>query len=429
MKSQHLILALSALALVACDSSTTEEPAEVFVPQSEPAKTVEVLHWWTSGGEAEALEVLKSDVESKGFVWQDMPIAGGGGDAAMTVLRSRITSGNAPTAAQMLGFDIRDWAKIDGAVGDLTPTALKEDWDNVVPVALQEFSKYNEKWVAAPVNVHSTNWIWINKEALDATGGKVPTTWNELVKVLDGMKEDNIIPLAHGGQAWQDATIFDAVVLSLGKDFYKASMIDLNPEALGGPKMVEAFRRMSVLRSYVDDDFSGRDWNLASAMVIEGKAGMQMMGDWAKAEFLNAGKQPGQDFVCIRFPGTEGSVTFNSDQFVTFDIRESDKDAQQALGSSVMNRSFQSSFNVIKGSVPARIDVSDSDFDDCGKKGIKDLSEANSSGTLYGSMAHGHAAPAPVKNAVYDVVTSHFNGKYNDAEATQALVTAIAAAK
>ena len=84
--------------------------------------------------------------------------------------------------------------------------------------------------------------------------------------------------------------------------------------------MVEAFNRMAKLRTYVDDNFSGRDWNLASSMVIEGKAGMQMMGDWAKGEFLKAGKKPGTDFVCIRFPGTQGAVTFNSDQFMMFKV-------------------------------------------------------------------------------------------------------------
>ncbi|RZK89982.1 MAG: sugar ABC transporter substrate-binding protein, partial [Methylobacterium sp.] len=75
------------------------------------AENVEVLHWWTSGGEAAALDVLKKDLESKGISWTDMPVAGGGGTEAMTVLRARVTAGNAPTAVQMLGFDILDWAK------------------------------------------------------------------------------------------------------------------------------------------------------------------------------------------------------------------------------------------------------------------------------------------------------------------------------
>jgi glucose/mannose transport system substrate-binding protein len=39
------------------------------------ADNVEVLHWWTSGGEAAALDVLKKDLESKGVAWADMPVA------------------------------------------------------------------------------------------------------------------------------------------------------------------------------------------------------------------------------------------------------------------------------------------------------------------------------------------------------------------
>ena len=233
---------------------------------------------------------------------------------------------------QALGFDI---TLGHGAVGDLTEIATKEGWDAVVPTALQNFSKYDGKWIAAPVSVHSTNWVWISKKALDAAGGKAPESWDELVAMLDKMKANGITPLAHGGQAWQDATIFDSVVLSLGTDFYKSSMIDLDPAALGGDKMVEAFDRMAKLRTYVDDNFSGRDWNLASSMVIEGKAGMQMMGDWAKGEFLKAGQKPGTDFVCIRFPGTQGAVTFNSDQFMMFKVGEEQQKAQLLMASDI----------------------------------------------------------------------------------------------
>ncbi|WP_290547009.1 ABC transporter substrate-binding protein [Aestuariivirga sp.] len=394
------------------------------------AADVEVLHWWTSGGEAAALNVLKEDLKSKGIGWVDMPVAGGGGEAAMTALRARVTAGNPPTAVQMLGFDIQDWAQ-QGALGNLDAVATAEGWDKVVPAALQRFSKYDGHWIAAPVNVHSTNWIWISKDALDKAGGKAPQNWDDLVVVLDKMKANGITPLAHGGQPWQEATIFDGVVLSEGNDFYKKAFIDLDPEALGGKQMADAFDRLMKLRTYVDDNFSGRDWNLASAMVINGQAGMQIMGDWAKGEFLKAGKKPGVDFVCIRFPGTQGSVTFNSDQFAMFNVQGDDKQKAQAqMASSIESPKFQSAFNVVKGSVPARTDVPDTDFDDCGKKGIKDLAEANTNGTLFGSMAHGHAAPAAVKNAVYDVVTGAFNGKYKDGtEAAQALASAVAAAK
>jgi len=74
---------------------------------AQAADEVEVLHWWTAGGEAGALTVLKDDLSTKGITWKDMPVAGGGGAQAMTVLRARVTSGNPPTAVQMAGFDLK----------------------------------------------------------------------------------------------------------------------------------------------------------------------------------------------------------------------------------------------------------------------------------------------------------------------------------
>src|SRR5690606_23811051 len=92
------------------------------------ADDVEVLHWWTSGGEAAALNVLKEDLQAQGIGWLDMPVAGGGGEGAMTVLRARVTAGSPPTAVQMLGFDILDWAA-EGALGNLDEVAEAEGWD------------------------------------------------------------------------------------------------------------------------------------------------------------------------------------------------------------------------------------------------------------------------------------------------------------
>ena len=238
-----------------------------------------------------------------------------------------------------------------------------------------------------------------------------------------------MIALAHGGQPWQDATLFDSVVLTTGgPDFYKKTMIDLDQAALSSPTMKTVFERMAKLRTYVDPNFSGRDWNLASAMVIKGDAGLQIMGDWAKGEFVNAGKKPDQDFLCFRFPGTQGTVTFNSDQFVTFKVSADRQAAQNALASATMDPTFQSAFNVVKGSAPARSDVPDTGFDACGKKAIADVKDASQKGTLMGSMAHGHANRAAVKNAMYDVITRHFNGQLQTDQAVKEFAAAVKSA-
>ncbi len=416
MRMNHKTMFVSILALVAGGSMAQ-------------AQNVEVLHWWTSGGEAAALNVLKDDLAAQSIGWNDMPVAGGGGEAAMTTLRARVTAGNPPTAVQMLGFDIQDWAA-EGVLANLNDVAAAEGWNDVVPAALQAFSTYEGNWIAAPVNVHSTNWVWANKTLLDSLGIAQPTTWDEFVAAMQAVEDAGFVGLAHGGQAWQDATMFDGVVLSAGgPEFYASAFIDLDPAALGSDTMVEAFRRMETLRGFVDDNFSGRDWNLASAMVINGEAGFQIMGDWAKGEFLNAGQVPGTDFLCFRVPGSEGSVTFNSDQFAMFAVGDEGAAAQAAMAAAIMSPAFQSAFNVVKGSVPARTDVSDAAFDACGKQGMADLAAASEAGTLLGSMAHGHANRAAVKNAIYDVVTAHFNGEYDAATAAAELVTAVEAAQ
>lgn len=393
------------------------------------ADDVEVLHWWTSGGEAAALNVLKEDLQAQSIGWLDMPVAGGGGEGAMTVLRARVTAGDAPTAVQMLGFDILDWAA-EGALGNLDKVAAAEGWDAVVPAALQNFSKYDGHWVSAPVNVHSTNWVWANKAILDELGLAQPKTWEEFVAALQAAKDAGYTALAHGGQPWQDATVFDSVVIGAGgPEFYKRAFIDLDPAALNSPEMVEAFTRMETLRGFVDDNFSGRDWNLASAMVINKEAAFQIMGDWAKGEFLRAEKVPGTDFLCFRVPGSEGSVTFNADQFAMFKVSDGAVAAQEAMASAIMSPDFQIAFNTVKGSVPARTDVAGDQFDACGQQGIAELAAAAESGTLLGSMAHGHANPAAVKNAIYDVVTANFNGEYDAATAAEELANAVASAQ
>ncbi|MBY5653262.1 carbohydrate ABC transporter substrate-binding protein [Rhizobium leguminosarum] len=389
-------------------------------------KEVQMLHWWTSGGEAAALNVLKEDLSKEGFAWKDVPVAGGGGDAAMTALKAMVAAGTYPTASQMLGYTVLDYAEA-GVMGDLTETAKKEGWDKSVPAALQKFSVYDGKWVAAPVNVHSVNWLWINKAVMDKIGGTQPKTFDELIALLDKAKAAGVIPLALGGQNWQEATMFDSIVLSTGgPEFYKKAFNDLDEESLKSDTMKKSFDNLATIIKYVDPNFSGRDWNLATAMVIKGDALVQVMGDWAKGEFVAAKKTPDTDFLCYRFPGTDGSVVYNSDMFGMFNVPDDRKAAQVALATATLSKSFQSAFNVVKGSVPARTDVPDTDFDACGKKGIADLKAANEGGTLFGSLAQGYGAPPAIANAYKDVVSKFVHGQIKTSdEAVKQLVQAI----
>lgn len=397
---------------------------------ADDVKDVNVMHWWTSGGEAKAVAVLQQGVAKQGYTWKDVPIAGGGGDAAMTALKAMLAAGNPPDASQMLGYTALDYAAA-GKMADLTELARKENWDAVIPEPLKKFSTYEGKWIAVPTNVHSSNWVWINKAALEKIGGTQPKNLDELFALMDKAKAAGVVPIALGGQDWQEAVLFDSIVEATGgPQFYKKALNDLDEDALKSDTMKQSFDNLKKVTSYADANFAGRDWNLATAMVIKGDALLQPIGDWAKGEFNAANKIAGKDYLCQRFPGTDGSVIYLSDVFGMFDVPENRKAAQAALASTIMSKDVQVDFNLIKGSVPARTDVSDEKFDVCGKKGIADLKAANADGKLLGSLALTYGAPPAISNAYKDVVSKFVHGQIKTSDqAVTELVKAIDDAK
>ena len=404
--------AVSALSMIVATSAVAEP-------------TAEVLHYWTSGGEAKSVAVLQKEFADKGGSWTDMPVAGGGGDAAMTALRARVLSGNAPTAVQLKGPAIQEWYE-EGVLADISDVAEANNWDAVLPASIAGHMKCEGTWCAAPVNVHRVDWIWANTEVLSANGIEMPTTWEEFNAAAEKLQEAGIIPLAHGGQAWQDATVFEAVALGiLGPEGYRKAFVELDKETLTSDAMIAVFDQMRIMRGFVDSNFSGRDWNLATSMVMNGEAAFQIMGDWAKGEFMAAGKVPGEDFLCASAPG-EGFL-YNVDSFAMFDVDGEDKKAgQQLLAELVVGQNFQKVFNLNKGSIPARTDVTLDEFDDCARLSADDMQASSDGDALLPSYAHGMALRGAQAGAITDVVTAHFNSDMSSADAVQMLADGIA---
>ncbi|GFZ59256.1 sugar ABC transporter substrate-binding protein [Pseudomonas amygdali pv. eriobotryae] len=401
---------------------------------AESKGTVEVVHWWTSGGEKAAVDVLKAQVEKDGFTWKGDGISGGGGAAAMTVLKSRAMASNPPGAAQIKGPDIQDWAKMGLLDTDaLKDVAKAEKWDSLLDKKVSDTVKYDGDYVAVPVNIHRVNWLWINPEVFKKAGiDKAPTTLEEFYAAGDKLKKAGFIPLAHGGQPWQDSTVFEAVVLSvMGADGYKKALVDLDKGALTGEGMVKSLTELKKVATYMDVDGKGQDWNLEAAKVINGKAGMQIMGDWAKSEWTAAKKVAGKDYQCVAFPGTDKAFTYNIDSLAVF--MQKDKGttaAQQDLAKVAMGEDFQKVFSINKGSIPVRQDMlADMDkygFDSCAQTAAKDFLADAKTGGLQPSMAHNMATSLAVQGAFFDVITNYINDpKADPAETAKKLATAV----
>ncbi|QZA77009.1 ABC transporter substrate-binding protein [Deefgea tanakiae] len=374
------------------------------------AAEVEVLHFWTSGGEAKSVAELKKMMEAQGFTWKDFAVAGGGGENAMTALKTRVVSGNPPAAAQIKGPSIQEWGS-EGVLASIDDVAKKGGWDKLLPPVVSNVMKFKGQYVAAPVNVHRVNWMWVNPELLKKANAKIPTTWDEFFVTAAALQKAGIQPVAYGGQPWQDSTVFESVALGVGGvDFYKKAFVQLDQGTLSGPTMIKVLETYKKIKPFTDKNSAGREWNLATSMVINGKAGMQFMGDWAKGEFMAAGKAPGKDFICVAAPGTENAYTFNIDSFAMFKLKNKDVvKGQQALATTLMSPEFQELFNLNKGSIPARMGVDMAKFDECAKKSAADFKATSGKGTLVPSWAHGMAMKSATQGAFFDVVTQFWN--------------------
>ncbi|MDE1463437.1 ABC transporter substrate-binding protein [Spartinivicinus poritis] len=392
------------------------------------AGEVEVLHWWTSAGEVRALNALKLLLVEQGHSWKDFSVAGGGGDNAMAVLRSRLLSGVPPTAAHGKGGHIKEWGKL-GLLANLDQIADEQNWPEILPTFVNELMKYNGQYVAVPVNIHRINWLWVNAPLLQQANVAVPTTIEAFWQAADKLKKAGIIPLAHGDQPWQNSILFEMLLLGMtDSHFFKKAFIDFDAMSLSSEKIVNVFAALRKLKQYMDPDIANRDWDDATHMVIQGKAAMQIMGDWAKGEFTAVNKQLGKDVLCLPVPSTDKHYSYVIDSFIMFKITDAEnKQAQIALAKQMLNKNFQQVFNLSKGSIPARQDMNMDAFDICAKESVKAVQTVGN-GNVLPNISIGMATSIYTQTAIAEVVTHFFrNDTISPEQAAKQLVNAVKA--
>jgi len=195
----------------------------------------------------------------------------------------------------------------------------------------------------------------------------------ELFAALDKLKAAGLVPLAHGGQSWQETVLFSSLLANIGgRELYLKVIRDRDQATIKSPAFRDVLLAFKRMKSYVDPGSPGRNWNDATAMLISGKAGFQIMGDWAKGEFTNAGQLPGQHYGCIAGLKSDTPYLMQGDVFVfpRTDNPNAIK-AQQLLANVVSQPELQVTFSKLKGSIPVRTDVDVSELDLCAQKGIE----------------------------------------------------------
>jgi glucose/mannose transport system substrate-binding protein len=334
----------------------------------------EVLHWWTSGGESAAVKVFADKFAQAGGTWVDSAVAGG--QAARTAGINRIVGGNPPTAMQFNTGKQFDELVSNGLLADLDAVATEGKWQDVLPPALTEAITRDGKVYAIPVNIHGINWLWYNKKLFADHGIAEPASWSEVAAAGEKLKQAGLIGLAQGGQPWQERSLFNSILVGEGgTDLYYRIYRDGDQESVrsdGFRKVADLFKQLHGL---TDPGSPGRNWNDATAMVLTGKAGMQVIGDWAKGEFTAAGQTAGKEYGCAIVG--QGGYLMGGDVFVfpVVDGSASADETQATLAKVMFAPETQIAFNTIKGSVPSRLDVDVSGMDACAQKGAAALKD------------------------------------------------------
>lgn len=383
------------------------------------ASQVEVLHWWTSGGEAKAVEVLKSEWTKQGNQWNDFAVQGGGGKSAMTVLKSRALAANPPEAAHLKGYELKEWAGL-GFLRDLSPMAEHLGWYSQMPPMVRATLSQNGALMAVPTGIHRVNWLWLNRKVFERNKLTPPTDWAQFVTVSDQLKKRGITPLAIGNEPWQLAVLFETVALGEGgKEFYRKAFLEQDSATLTGPDMVRVLTRFQQLRAYVPQKYAGLKWHQATNLLESGGAAMQVMGDWVKGELSAGNYRPGEDIACLPSPGSAGLFSYNLDSIAMFKQRDpAQLQAQGDLAQLLMTPKFQEEFNRVKGSIPALTNPDMSKFDRCAVRSYQDFLLAEKQDNLLPSMAEGMATPTNMRQAILDVLSNFFNDPKANPEQT-----------
>jgi glucose/mannose transport system substrate-binding protein len=367
---------------------------------------LEVFSWWTSGGEAAALNALfntyKNQYPGVGII--NATVAGGSGSGARPVLQTRLAVNNPPDTWQSHpGWELLGQYVGPGYCEPITDLYQSSDWDKAFPKALVDMVSQNGKAYAVLTGVHHGNVLWYNKKLLDRNGIKIGNSisFDEFFAICDKLKSAGIPAIGVGDSGiWASSQLFENTLLGV---VGPQGWIDLFSGKMkwDDPKVKKAMGYFAKMQGYLNPDHAALTWDQAVKELMDGKVAFNSMGDWADGEFIKAKLKENQDFGWVNHPGTNGAFMIVADGF-TLAKGAPHKESAIAWLKSIGSKAAQEAFNPLKGSIPARTDVDKSKFDGYHQWSMEEFAKDK----LVPSCVHGGAAPETFQKALNDAVSS-----------------------
>jgi glucose/mannose transport system substrate-binding protein len=374
-----------------------------------------VISQWSAGSDGAAITALGKKFEEKGGVWQHSPVPGFTTEM-MNKLRAQIIAGDPPACSQLKGPEIAAWSKIAPTV-DLDAVVAAAGYEKVVAPDLAKLHKPGGKWIALPLQIYSTNMLFLSKRAMDkAKADKIPVTWADFNELADKMKAGGITyPIANGGTRPDDGQKFEASLAGISPTAYRAAIMNLDKKALEGPEIKAAFAQMRKITEWMDPNVGAQPYATNLKRFVDGDMGMMIMGGWAQGVLKNAGFKF-DDYTIAPGPSDNGKPVFllNADAFIFWQRKEADLQAGQTLMAQlVMDPAIQTMYSQITGSIPVRtdVDLSGEGWSDGQRRTAAALKDAVANNQAVLSLAHNMAQENGLTAGMIDVLTEYAKNK------------------
>lgn len=360
---------------------------------------VEIFSWWTGGGEEESLQALLKIFERKypRIEVINATVEGGAGINAKAALRTRMVGGNPPDSFQVHGGA----ELIDSYVktGMMEPvTKYLDAWGvrSQFNKQVLDMCSYKGEIYSIPLDVQRGNVLWYNKSILQKYNIAPPKTIPELLNACRELARYRVIPLSLGDKnKWEATHLFETILVArMGPLKYNG--LWKNQTSFNDPNIGRAFMDFKQLIQFVNKDHATLTWQDATKMVVSGKAAFNIMGDWAEGYFKTLGGVPGKSFGWVPL-GNNFMVITDS-----FGLPKGTPHRQGAMAwlATISSVEGQDTFNLVKGSIPARIDINRGLFDPYQQQSMDDFVKL----TLTPSIVHGSAAPQGFSDAMDDLI-------------------------
>jgi glucose/mannose transport system substrate-binding protein len=374
-----------------------------------------VISQWSAGSDGAAITALGKKFEEKGGIWQHSPVPGFTTEM-MNKLRAQIIAGDPPACSQLKGPEIAAWSKIAPTV-NLDTLVASAGYEKVVAPDLAKLHKPGGKWISLPLQIYSTNMLYLSKRAMDkAKADKIPVTWADFNDLAEKMKASGIIyPIANGGTRPDDGQKFEASLAGISPAAYRAAIMNLDKKALEGPEVKAAFAQVRMIANWMDPNMGAQPYATNLKRFVDGDMGMMIMGGWAQGVLRNAGFTF-DDFVIAPGPSDNGKPVFllNADAFIFWQRSEPDLQAGQTLMAQlVMDPAIQTMYSQITGSIPVRtdVDLSGDGWSDGQRRTATALKDAVANNQAVLSLAHNMAHENGLTAAMIDVLTEYVKNK------------------